>query len=678
MPQGKGAIMRNALSLLMSLVLLAQSVPLPAFAADKADDKARPSASPKFGEAEYWSRWRNVVVNNDWRESYYCFIPQCDPPQPPAGAFERGKNWVRGKLGLKTPPPADIPGVPLYSFKTDKKASRNGPAVVDSSETPYLLFRAGGAYYALDRSSGKRVPARFEPGLSSLDGKVTVRPPKKENPAPNSQDQSGSGSQSGTPPGTDPLSRAFPDKTERTIVLCFGKADAGKTGKGDIDAKAYRERAALRLRDFLTGQSAPKPADAVECASLAKDQLPAMQNFYCDNEPPSEGAAVSKKVQELGRLCSTRRFAKAFPQNPVAIDVLKCLAKDGLFPWKIKQAEVKKYGDIALWAAQDALDEASAEKRAPIDFGNGLSLGKNERSCVRGLNKEQILLSFYCDNEPKASAAAEAQPPKAVTDKCVDKRFEHAFPDAAERKVLECTLDAGELAAVKRNLPAAGSAERETLFSMPALKVQAVLLGGNTPAANTARLSAAEEKCLKPVKDKLRAFYCAHEPAEFVGQEGATGAQEQGELIGRANQSGAGGEKGMFEDKTRAESSPVPSQPLSPALQALQDLQGACSKQRKEEEQKKSASPTPAGFYARRTEPQAASGDRDTKKADADKDHADLMKNLKKDAIAGCFGAAGFGILGFILGGPVGAVIGAAIGFGFMGALTHLANNPIK
>jgi len=52
--------------------------------------------------------------------------------------------------------------------------------------------------------------------------------------------------------------------------------------------------------------------------------------------------------------------------------------------------------------------------------------------------------------------------------------------------------------------------------------------------------------------------------------------------------------------------------------------------------------------------------------------------NLKRDAIAGAFGAVAFGLIGFVFGGPLGAAAGAAIGFAAMAAVTHLNSNPIK
>ncbi|HAH07822.1 MAG TPA: hypothetical protein DCM05_15080 [Elusimicrobia bacterium] len=74
-------------------------------------------------------------------------------------------------------------------------------------------------------------------------------------------------------------------------------------------------------------------------------------------------------------------------------------------------------------------------------------------------------------------------------------------------------------------------------------------------------------------------------------------------------------------------------------------------------------------------EPVPGSAVRDTTKEEQKPKDDELMKNLKKDAIGGAYGAVGFGILGFLFGGPVGALIGALIGFAVMGAVIHLNNN---
>lgn len=76
-----------------------------------------------------------------------------------------------------------------------------------------------------------------------------------------------------------------------------------------------------------------------------------------------------------------------------------------------------------------------------------------------------------------------------------------------------------------------------------------------------------------------------------------------------------------------------------------------------------------------RPEPLPGSAVRDTTKEEQKPKDDELMKNLKKDAIGGAYGAVGFGILGFLFGGPVGALIGALIGFAVMGAVIHLSNN---
>ncbi|MFH1724355.1 MAG: hypothetical protein ABII00_07015 [Elusimicrobiota bacterium] len=51
--------------------------------------------------------------------------------------------------------------------------------------------------------------------------------------------------------------------------------------------------------------------------------------------------------------------------------------------------------------------------------------------------------------------------------------------------------------------------------------------------------------------------------------------------------------------------------------------------------------------------------------------------NLKRTGLGGAWGAVGLGLLGFFIAGPIGALIGAAIGFAVFAGLTHIANNGL-
>lgn len=52
-------------------------------------------------------------------------------------------------------------------------------------------------------------------------------------------------------------------------------------------------------------------------------------------------------------------------------------------------------------------------------------------------------------------------------------------------------------------------------------------------------------------------------------------------------------------------------------------------------------------------------------------------KNLQRAMIGGAGGAAVLAVFGFIFGGPVGALVGAGVGFALLAGVTHLNNNPI-
>ncbi|TBR23686.1 hypothetical protein EPO15_05480 [bacterium] len=63
--------------------------------------------------------------------------------------------------------------------------------------------------------------------------------------------------------------------------------------------------------------------------------------------------------------------------------------------------------------------------------------------------------------------------------------------------------------------------------------------------------------------------------------------------------------------------------------------------------------------------------------ADTAAEDAKKKKNLQRAMIGGAGGAAVLAVFGFIFGGPVGALLGAGIGFALLAGVTHLNNNPI-
>lgn len=101
---------------------------------------------------------------------------------------------------------------------------------------------------------------------------------------------------------------------------------------------------------------------------------------------------------------------------------------------------------------------------------------------------------------------------------------------------------------------------------------------------------------------------------------------------------------------------------------------GRLDRERAAEEQR-SSDPGRIQALSAKPEPPKGSAVRDTSKEENSDKESKLLTNLKKDAVGGLYGAAGFGILGLIFGGPAGAIMGAMIGFALMAAVIHLNNN---
>lgn len=67
----------------------------------------------------------------------------------------------------------------------------------------------------------------------------------------------------------------------------------------------------------------------------------------------------------------------------------------------------------------------------------------------------------------------------------------------------------------------------------------------------------------------------------------------------------------------------------------------------------------------------------DVEKPDTSAGDLKKKKNLQRAVMGGIGGAAVLAVFGFIFGGPIGAMAGAAIGFALLAGVTHLNNNPI-
>jgi hypothetical protein len=314
----------------------------------------------------------------------------------------------------------------------------------------------------------------------------------------------------------------------------------------------------------------------------------------------------------------------------------------------------------------------SLDKGAKEQLGFTFKDKKDEEramKCVGALNAKDALLDFYCGNEPKEVPAADAKAPakkSALAAKCEQRRTSKLFADKTDYEVFQC-LGPKSLPADLQKDPSKKDALLKQWGAGAAEKAGMVMTG----SVDSAKLGKAEQECLlgKSLgKDKLRDFYCRYEPADAQEtRPTGTEAKVQLDVVGELSQSP--GDNVEFDNSGRKQGTTVAA---GGKPSPLQELKSYCGEQRRAQERGRQI----PGKGLIVNEPAAGPVDRNVEKDAQDKKTKELMTNLKKDAIAGCFGAAGFGMLGFIFGGPIGAVVGGLIGFGLMGAVTHLNNNP--
>ncbi|MBI5244968.1 MAG: hypothetical protein HY922_14985 [Elusimicrobia bacterium] len=622
--------MKSALSLLMSILLLANGFPLAAFAGGGADP-----GSKKFGAPHSWGAWRLVSVNG---QSYYCYGPECNPAPAKLDTIDRAKNWVREKLGKKAPPPLDFQA-PLYRLGDSRPGGAPGAVVKDSYDTQYMLMRMGGTLYAVDRTSSKQYPARFEASYVPGTGSLTVRSP------------------------------------EETAADVKKKTDAAAKEKARKDAAARK-----KAKDEAAARKKAKE----DAAAKKKAEQEAIAKKKADDDAAAKQRAEEKAKEDAAKQNDPLRkaIAKAFPNlSGAGLDAANCVIS--FSDLKDSFLDTGKLKNINLDDARKNISRLTGlhlEGKDLADEKNAkLPNAERMKQCFSRIKTQDGLLAFYCDNAPaapekKAEETVKAPAEKGLAQRCVDLRFAKAFPDELERAVMECVVPAGELAAAKQD-----SSRINGMITkwrpQAVLKAQFAILGStDVPKANKQTLSDPEKQCLLGAKlgmDKLKKYYCQYEPKNMMLKAGATRAMPQ--LGIAASQQDEGGDRKIsFDEKERPGKGAVTPVPAEGGASQFQELQKFCSDQGKTAEQNRKIDEK--GFTA----VDIKGPDRDMKKAEEDEKKSELMKNLKKDAIGGAFGAAGFGILGFIFGGPVGALIGGMIGFGLMAAVTHLNNNPIK
>ena len=453
------------------------------------------------------------------------------------------------------------------------------------------------------------------------------------------------------PAKPDALAKAFPDEKERAMVRCFSGT---AVFEGVLDSVKLRSDTALAVQKKLLAPTG-KP-EAGECGKLSADELKA---YYCRFEPKTEGTP-SDDLKKLQAQCGDKRFEAAFP-DPMARAVLQCLDPSKA-SFLGSEAKIKESFAAAVTAAKLSLDKTAKDK-----LGYAFKDKKDEEramKCVKDADKNDALLDFYCANEPKGP---DIGPKTQLASKCAERQAAKLFADPADYAVYQC-LGPKTLPADLQKDPAKKESLLKAWGTGAAGKAQMVLTG----SVDSAKLGKQEKDCLLGKglgKDKLRDFYCRYQPAETEQRPTATGAMDQGKVADQLSQ--GPGETVEFDNSGRKQATTVAAGGKPPPLQELNNY---CGEQRRAAERNR---PIP-GRGLTINEPGAGPASRDLAKQAEDEKKKELMANLKKDAIGGAFGAAGFGILGFIFGGPIGAVVGAMIGFALMGAVTHLNNNPPK
>ncbi|MBI5595734.1 MAG: hypothetical protein HY928_06550 [Elusimicrobia bacterium] len=90
------------------------------------------------------------------------------------------------------------------------------------------------------------------------------------------------------------------------------------------------------------------------------------------------------------------------------------------------------------------------------------------------------------------------------------------------------------------------------------------------------------------------------------------------------------------------------------------------------------APPEPGAHFTTIPQPPIGEDKEDLSAKKAAEEAAAKKKDLQRMALGGAGGAIVFAIIGFIFGGPLGALAGAALGFGALAGVTYLNNHPIE
>ncbi len=646
---GTGESMKTTLRILCSSLILLNSVPFSALAAGpgavKKEDKGR-----IWDSRQSWSSWPAVYIDG---KDYYCHISECGP-----------KASLFSKKGAR---------VPLFILdKRSKDAKDPNITVIEPKATPYslVLGEEGRTYAVKTVSPGKelRTATRITyeswtaPNSSVLvkaprpeAPKPEVKPGAKPQPKPGVKPPAKPGRKPGAKPQPKPEVKPNPDPAAKPEPKPEPKPEGKPEAKPDPAAKPGTE---------------PVPGKAPELSPVEKS----IQDCLGKAAGSQEAKPGQDKPEKAPVDLKTKLSPDEYSEYLTLLGKMRgpkgaALAGKDKERWEalLKKAGVSDGKTLGATATVVKPIEPSFNPEAAVkavgEFLDGKTSDPKLKECLASIQKTD-LTGYYCAANPGKlpHCAAKKEDPFAI------------FADGKERGLAECAIKNPKdrtpefIEDVKKGQDAALAKWRAEAVKA----AQGQLLDSKKKPADPA-----VKKCLEAKKlgrDDLFPYYCANEPAEAPQEQPkARTAKEQLENV--AAECVKDEKSSELVDPSCGKKS-LDGAVSASALEStpLSQLANQCSEYRKGQERLKPSGPA-AGPRPGKDPPPL------TVKPDAEKKpkiSAELMQNLKKDAVGGAFGAVGFGIIGFIFGGPIGAAVAGMIGFAVMAGVTHLNNNNLK
>ncbi|MFA6093880.1 MAG: hypothetical protein WCU88_10010 [Elusimicrobiota bacterium] len=672
--------MMNAIRVFMSILLVANTLPLSALAADA------PAAPPKKADAEIsankpapaqdlsqGSAWRRVVSNGpvkdkngNERPKYYCHAADCDPSLRKAASADVplyvltkdpvGKTFSAKPAGLK------------LTVKDDKfYMSQDGGEVRaliyrDTTIEPLKLL---GSAAAKNAAAAAAASSKSQTAASPAAGEKPAAQPPAVNPTePESKKKAAQTQSSGVSvtttkaPFSDWCSAFF---LNNKMYFCR-KSECGPEG---VLSKQAGAQAPLFLwgdpRGNVHDVSGPPIIEVYPTAyKLVKDG----QDFYAIN-------GAGKKVGKLQVVPSEKKGDASFvmPEDVANGSKQAAAAQDakaGKGEKSPKAAGKPSSGKKGKRAKVDAAPETS-----PV-AENGTTVPAKAPEAVQDPREadilnfisstdrtEQALILFLADKENPQTFAEMNNDIAALkalqADKAKAQEYQKELQAFNEKWNKKATAKAREiLIAMNNNQPMPEWLKNRGITKINLEDYYCKQQSQPIPAANK------EEE--KPASTGFWEENVGRPLMKFVGMDGKKEEKAPADL--EAEKAASGKDFDGNGD---------PADLCGPYFARIKQME---LKSPKEKGLHIDATPEPTLIAG---EPKIGDKNRDSaQKEKDDAERAKLMKELKRDAIGGAFGAVGFGILGMIFGGPVGMFVGAAVGFGIMAGVTHLNNNPIK